>query len=128
MQYYYMKIFFWWEKGFHRRFQTQTGDDECTSPTVGARITAGSGTGLWTGGDGPAITIDLNSTVPKTVGDALLEPAVIGVAVVVLLNPDNLDILALCSKQSQSCHRASTRGPNQWEGRNEINAPPSINQ
>ena len=42
-------------------------------------ITAGSGTG----GDGPAITIDLNPTVPKTVGDALLEPAVIGVAVVV---------------------------------------------
>ena len=41
---------------------------------------AGSGTG----GDGPAITIDLNPTVPKTVGDALLEPAVIGVAVVVL--------------------------------------------
>ena len=31
----------------------------------------------------PAITIDLNPTVPKTVGDALLEPAVIGVAVVV---------------------------------------------
>ena len=42
-------------------------------------ITAGSGTG----GDGPAITIDLNPMVPKTVGDALLEPAVIGVAVVV---------------------------------------------
>ena len=42
-------------------------------------ITAGSGTS----GDGPAITIDLNPTVPKTVGDALLEPAVIGVAVVV---------------------------------------------
>ena len=79
MQYYYMKIFFWWEKGLHRWFQTQTGGDGCTSPTVGARITAG----LWTGGDGPAITIDLNPTVPKTVGDALLEPAVIGVAVVV---------------------------------------------
>ena len=45
-------------------------------------ITAGSGTG----GDGPAITIDLNPTVPKTVGDALLEPAVIGVAVVVLVS------------------------------------------
>ena len=44
-------------------------------------ITAGSGTG----GDGPAITIDLNPTVPKTVGDALLEPTVIGVAVVVKL-------------------------------------------
>ena len=42
-------------------------------------ITNGSGTG----GDGPAITIDLNPTVPKTVGDALLEPAVIGVVVVV---------------------------------------------
>ena len=42
-------------------------------------ITACSGTG----GDGPAITIDLNPTVPKTVGDALLELAVIGVAVVV---------------------------------------------
>ena len=42
-------------------------------------ITNGSGTG----GDGPAITNDLNPTVPKTVGDALLEPAVIGVAVVV---------------------------------------------
>ena len=41
-------------------------------------ITAGSGTGS----DGPAITIDLNPTVPKTVGDAFLEPAVIGVAVV----------------------------------------------
>ena len=38
-----------------------------------------------TGGDGPAIIIDLNPTVPKTVGDALLEPAVIGVAVVVLV-------------------------------------------
>ena len=36
-----------------------------------------------TAGSGPAITIDLNPTVPKTVGDALLEPAVIGVAVVV---------------------------------------------
>ena len=44
-------------------------------------ITVGSGTG----GDGPAITIDLNPTVPKTVGDALLEPTVIGVAVVVKL-------------------------------------------
>jgi len=44
-----------------------------SSPTVVAQ----------TGGDGPAITIDLNPTVPKTVGDALLEPAVIGVAVVV---------------------------------------------
>jgi len=32
---------------------------------------------------GPAITIDLNPTVPKIVGDALLEPVVIGVAVVV---------------------------------------------
>ena len=42
-------------------------------------ITASSGTG----GDGPAITIDLNPTVLKTVGDVLLEPAVIGVAVVV---------------------------------------------
>ena len=42
-------------------------------------ITAGSGTS----GDGPAITIDLNPTVLKTVGDVLLEPAVIGVAVVV---------------------------------------------
>ena len=42
-------------------------------------ITNGSGTG----GDGPAITNDLNPTVPKTVGDVLLEPAVIGVAVVV---------------------------------------------
>ena len=43
-------------------------------------ITNGSGTG----GDGPAITNDLNPTVPKTVGDVLLEPAVIGVAVVVV--------------------------------------------
>ena len=42
-------------------------------------ITNGSGTG----DDGPAITNDLNPTVPKTVGDVLLEPAVIGVAVVV---------------------------------------------
>jgi len=81
VQYYYMKIFFWWEKGLHRRFQTQTGGDGCTSPTVGARWTG-------TGGDGPAITIDLNSTVPKTVGDALLEPAVIGVAVVVKANSE----------------------------------------
>ena len=79
VQYYYMKIFFWWEKCLHRRFQIQTGGDGCTSPTVGARITAD----LWTSGDGPAITIDLNPTVPKTVGDALLEPAVIGMAVVV---------------------------------------------
>ena len=43
-------------------------------------ITNGSGTG----GDGSAITNDLNPTVPKTVGDVLLEPAVIGVAVVVI--------------------------------------------
>ena len=35
--------------------------------------------------DGPAITIDLNPTVLKTVGDALLEPEVIGVAVVVVI-------------------------------------------
>jgi len=42
-------------------------------------ITNGSGTG----GDDPTITNDLNPTVPKTVGDVLLEPAVIGVAVVV---------------------------------------------
>ena len=42
-------------------------------------ITNGSGTGS----DGPAITNDLNPTVPKTVGDVLVEPAVIGVAVVV---------------------------------------------
>ena len=41
-------------------------------------ITNGSGTG----GDGPAITNDLNPTVPKTVGDVFLEPAVIGVAVI----------------------------------------------
>jgi len=79
MQYYYMKIFFWWEKGLHHRFQIRTGGDGCTSSTVGARITAG----LWTSGDGPAIAIDLNPTVLKTVGDVLLEPAVIGVAVVV---------------------------------------------
>ena len=46
---------------------------------VDVSITNGSGTG----GDGPAITNDLNPTVPKTVGDVLLEPAVIGVAVVV---------------------------------------------
>ena len=25
MQYYYMKIFFWWEKGLHRRFVSSTG-------------------------------------------------------------------------------------------------------
>jgi len=42
-------------------------------------ITAGSGTG----GDDPAITNDLNPMVPKTVGDALLELAVIEVVVVV---------------------------------------------
>ena len=97
MQYYYMKIFFWWEKGLHHRFQIRTGGDGCTSPTVGARITAGLWTGgdepppsppvpaagSGTGGDGPAITIDLNPTVLKTVGDALIELAVIGVAVVV---------------------------------------------
>ena len=41
--------------------------------------------GCRTGGDGLAITNDLNPTVPKTVGDVLLEPAVIGVAVVVLI-------------------------------------------
>ena len=40
--------------------------------------------GCRTGGDGLAITNDLNPTVPKTVGDVLLEPAVIGVAVVVV--------------------------------------------
>ena len=42
-------------------------------------ITNGSGTG----GDGSAITNDLNPTVSKTVGDVLLEPVVIGVVVVV---------------------------------------------
>ena len=68
MQYY----IFLWEKGLHRRFVSSTGG-------VDVPITNGSGTG----GDGPAITNDLNPTVPKTVGDALLEPAVIGVAVVV---------------------------------------------
>jgi len=56
----------------HQRFQIRTGG-------VDVPITNGSGTG----GDGPAITNDLNPTVPKIVGDALLEPAVIGVAVVV---------------------------------------------
>ena len=64
---------FLWEKSFHRRFVSSTG-------SVDVPITNGSGTG----GDGPTITNDLNPTVPKTVGDALLEPAVIGVAVVVL--------------------------------------------
>ena len=63
---------FLWEKGLHRRFVYSTGG-------VDVPITNGSGTG----GDGPAITNDLNPTVPKTVGDVLLEPAVIGVAVVV---------------------------------------------
>jgi len=53
-------------------------------------ITNGSGTG----GDGPAITNDLNPTVPKTVGDVLLEPAVIGVAVVVIVHA-NFTYLAL---------------------------------
>ena len=94
MQYYYMKIFFlmgkrssptvpdtnrrWWVhitngwRTHHRRFMNQ----RWWTPS----ITAGSGTG----GDGPAITIDLNPTIPKTVGDAILEPTVIGVAVVVL--------------------------------------------
>ena len=42
--------------------------------------------GCRTSGDGLAITNDLNPTVPKTVGDVLLEPAVIGVAVVVNSN------------------------------------------
>ena len=74
MQYYYMKIFFLWEKGLHRRFVSSTGG-------VDVPITNGSGTG----GDGPAITNDLNPTVPRTVGDGLYEPAVIGVAVVVLI-------------------------------------------
>ena len=32
---------------------------------------------------GPAITVDLNPMLPKTVGDVLLKPAVIEVAVVV---------------------------------------------
>ena len=52
-------------------------------------ITAGSGTG----GDDPAITIDLNPTVPKTVSDALLELTVIGVAVVV-----NFHIVQICTR------------------------------
>ena len=59
----------------HQRFQIRTGG-------VDVPITNSSGTG----GDGPAITNDLNPTVPKTVGDGLLEPAVIGVAVVVMVN------------------------------------------
>ena len=46
---------------------------------AGSCLSNGSGTG----GDGPAITIDLNPMVPKTVGDALLESAVIEVVVVV---------------------------------------------
>ena len=52
------------------------------SSTGGVDVPIINGSG--TGGDGPAITNDLNPTVPKTVGDAILEPAVIGVAVVVL--------------------------------------------
>ena len=64
----YENIFFLWEKGLHRRFVSSTGG-------VDVPITNDSGTG----GDGPAITNDLNPTVPKTVGDVLLEPAVIGV-------------------------------------------------
>ena len=65
MQYYYMKIFFLMGKGLHRRFVSSTGG-------VDVPITNGSGTG----GDGPAITNDLNPTVPKTVGDTPYEPAV----------------------------------------------------
>ena len=56
---------FLWEKGLHRRFVSSTGG-------VDVPITNGSGTG----GDGPAITNDLNPTVPKTVGDTPYEPAV----------------------------------------------------
>ena len=44
----------------HQRFQIRTGG-------VDVPITNGSGTG----GDGPAITNDLNPTVPKTVGDGV---------------------------------------------------------
>jgi len=51
---------FLWEKGLHRRFVSSTGG-------VDVPITNGSGTG----GDGPAITNDLNPTVPKTVGDGV---------------------------------------------------------
>ena len=48
------------EKGLHRRFVSSTGG-------VDVPITNGSGTG----GDGPAITNDLNPTVLKTVGDGV---------------------------------------------------------
>ena len=45
---------------------------------------------------GPAITIDLNPTVPKTVDDALSEPAVIWVAVVVCPRPLSLVLTESC--------------------------------
>jgi len=100
MQYYYMKIFFYGKKvftagskhkpavmGAHHQLLVHASPPVYELPVyepavMNPSITAGSGTG----GDGPAITIDLNPTVPKTVGDALLEPAVIGVAVVVLVS------------------------------------------
>ena len=83
----YENIFFDGKKVFTAGSCLQPAVLMSPSPTVPdtnrrwwVHITNGSGTG----GDGPAITNDLNPTVPKTVGDVLLEPAVIGVAVVVI--------------------------------------------
>ena len=88
MQYYYMKIFFYGKKvftagskhkpavmGAHHQRLAHASLPVYEPTVMNPAITAGSGS---------AITIDLNPTVPKTVGDALLEPAVIGVAVVVI--------------------------------------------
>ena len=83
----YENIFFDGKKVFTAGSCLQPAVLMSPSPTVPdtnrrwwVHITNGSGTG----GDDPAITNDLNPTVPKTVGDVLLEPAVIGVAVVVI--------------------------------------------
>ena len=84
------KYFFWWEKGLHRRFVYSTGSVD-VSITNGSRYEpavmgahhqrlAHASLPVYepavmnpaiTAGSGPAITIDLNPTVPKTVGDAV---------------------------------------------------------
>ena len=105
VQYYYIKIFFYGKNvftagskhkpavmGAHHQWLAHASPPVYEPAVMNPSITAGSGTG----GDDPAITIDLNPTVPKTVGDALLEPAVIGVAVVVIVFLQLLTIARKC--------------------------------
>ena len=88
MQYYYMKIFFYGKKIFtagskHKPAVMGAHQQRLAHASPPVYEPAVMNPCIITGSDSSAITIDLNPTVPKTVGDAFLEPAVIGVAVVV---------------------------------------------